>query len=107
MGFKKAGIAAIGVAALVLLLFATFRMEWSVDLDTGLQTYERSIAGVAIRPWSEYAYQECDRWQNPLPDQEGRKLLSSCSLFLGCEESDVDTAVIREGCALGAKSDAP
>jgi len=107
MRSRRALIAATGIAVVILISLGTFRTEWSIDLDTGLQTYERSIAGVTIRSWSEFDYGECARWKNPFPDQDGKWVLSSCSLFLGCGDPDVETSVIRAGRRLGADNDTP
>ncbi len=61
MRSKTALMAATGIAVAILIPLGTLRMEWSLDLGSGLQTYERSIAWVPIRSWSEYDYRDCAR----------------------------------------------
>ena len=104
---RRALIATAGIAVGILLPLGTLRMEWSLDLDSGLQTNERSIAWVPIRSWSEYDYRECTLWKNPLLDRSGKQVLSSCTLSLGCGDPDVETSIIRAGCRSGAESETP
>jgi hypothetical protein len=91
----------------ILVLWELMNTEWSIDLDTGLQTYERSIAWTTIESWSEYDYQECVRWKNPLPDRKGKLILSTCPPFRGCSRVDVGFSVVERGCSLGASQVKP
>ena len=86
------------LAMLCALVMLGIRVEWSINLDSGLQTYERSLWGVPITALSEYNYSECPgRWSNPDPVKTGSQLLSSCSVF-GCNEAEVRFDVIHLGC---------
>ena len=96
---------AFGVSTLILLESA--QTEWSLDLDTGLQTYERSIAWTTMESWGEYDYQECERWKNPLPDRKGKLILANCSLLRGCSRGNVEPRLIQKGCRLGANQTSP
>lgn len=93
--------------AATLILLDSVQTEWSVDLDTGLQTYKRSVAWTTVKSWGEYDYQECERWTNPLPERKGKVVLSNCTLLRGCTDWDVERGIIEQGCRLGAGRTAP
>ena len=60
---KKIVIVISGLAVLVVVAIASFKVEHKYHTGTGFQAYERSILGVVIEPISERDYLECNEWK--------------------------------------------
>ncbi len=96
---NKSIFIALTLVVSFFLLVSTIRIELRIDVETGLQDYERSIMGYVLRGYSEYGYRECKNWTNPMPGKNGKKVLSSCYLFLfGCRPPEIEMDVVASGC---------
>ncbi|MGX5172431.1 hypothetical protein ACUR5C_00220 [Aliikangiella sp. IMCC44653] len=96
MNFK---FLALGLALIVFAGLFTSRTIWVVDLDSGSQSYHRLVFGVEVKSLSEYDYLECSgNWKNPRPDLKGVQTISNCNLVSICEASEVESAVLSNGC---------
>lgn len=88
----------IQIIAISTVVLSSIHIEWRINLDTGIQTYERSILGITIREWSEYNYVECeDSWKNPIPNESGERIISSCYWFF-CSKPAVKSEIVQHGC---------
>jgi len=79
------GVILFAVATIILLAVIGFRTDHYIDLQSGLQDYERSILGITIEALSERNYQECQSWNNTRAPERGRVKIASCELLWGVE----------------------
>lgn len=91
----------IGLIICVVAIVGAFtsRIIWTVNLESGVQSYQRLIFGVEIKTISEYEYSECSgKWENPLSELSGIQTISNCNLLSLCEAETIEPSVISSGC---------
>ena len=85
----------VAVVLLAVTALGTFRTDHILQAD-GSQSYERSILGLMIEPWSELDYFECPTHLAYARTRSTPILLSSCFLLFGCTR--YEPAFYEAGC---------
>lgn len=85
----------VAVVLLAVTALGTFRTDHILRAD-GSQSYERSILGVIIEPWSEEGYLECPTHLDYARTSSTPILLSSCFTLFGCTRYEL--AFYEAGC---------
>lgn len=85
----------VAVVLLAVTALGTFRTDHILQAD-GSQSYERSILGVTIGPWSERDYFECPTHLDSARTRSTPILLSSCFPLFGCTR--YEPAFYEAGC---------
>ena len=87
------------IFVLILIGLYTTGVKWEIDLDTGYQSYYYSIYGIEIKSLRESEYIECGGiWQNPMKELSGVQTISDCNILSICNDADVSSSVISNGC---------
>lgn len=85
----------VAVVLLAVTTFSTFRTDHILNRD-GSQSYERSILGIMIDPWTERGELECPAHIDYARAKSAPLLLSSCFLVFGCTR--YEPAFFEAGC---------
>ncbi|MEM6580030.1 MAG: hypothetical protein AAF699_02085 [Pseudomonadota bacterium] len=90
----KTALILAAISALLFLATLTVEVEHRLDLESGSQSYERSIFGMVVESMSERNIRECLNWSNPRPEQSGVVVLSRCTV-MGCDELESTEVMLR------------
>ncbi|MEM8560921.1 MAG: hypothetical protein AAGF57_01735 [Pseudomonadota bacterium] len=90
----KTALTVAAVSALLFVATLTVEVEHRLELESGSQSYERSIFGMVIESMSERNIRDCLNWTNPRPGQSGIVVLSRCTV-LGCDEFESTEVMLR------------